>query len=557
MKLIDKVVFCVLGTVLIIYIVYIHNKGPTLNGQRSQRAPLLKDSVAWNTRQDALYKEAVRAFQRDDPSKRKAEQNISRKDSVQKKSDNSSVLRVSDKESLHSDQILRDGLRISYSKSSLQVNIIEENEKALVYWLIMAKTGMLKMNGNTLIVFSYDLEMNIPKYFPHFPFNRVPIDDNELIYVLQSPGSYIMKCVLLGLVKRIIWVLPNWSKESIPNGQQRIEFGIVKMNNVISFCKCESDVCIAPWWSMIPLSSDKCQSKISVAVDRVKEGMFSQKLSEKNWITSANDILLHIDATYFGYVPPSSVIQKVITDNKILIKINNLTKKLFCPHSIQEETYMDRLLLKAIEYSKINKECLRNKMYNIVKGPFAYCKGVTEPDFQMEDEIYKFLRRKLENSSYLCKQYTQVDDFLLKEIALTLKQRSIVHLESLKRTGFCLSTTVKTPQTFGLCSGPTDYDKISSYRLKQERKPTTEDIKARIGLLQLFITTIPVKNIKTVTFCRSVRRGNGPRYYMSYIESNLLKGFRIAFPNFNLNYDRHILGHKEGWYHRSYLNDTI
>jgi hypothetical protein len=75
----------------------------------------------------------------------------------------------------------------------------------------------------------------------------------------------------------------------------------------------------------------------------------------------------------------------------------------------------------------------------------------------MGDEIYKFLRRKLEVSQYLCKTYSPFVDFLIKELSLSFKQKNMNQLELLKVTGFCLSTTVKSPQKFGMCMGASSF----------------------------------------------------------------------------------------------------
>lgn len=323
---------------------------------------------------------------------------------------------------------------------------------------------------------------------------------------------------------------------------------------MVNFCRCESNRCSIPWANMI-LTPEQCHSKINIIIDSVQESTFQKKLTEKNWLPSTANILLHIEGTYFGYVSQTSVLATVFSENNVLEKIDNLANKLFCIHSIQDEIYIDRLMLKAIEYSKINKECLKNNTSKIKTGPFAYCKGIHDQYFKMEDEIYKFLRRKLEGTRYLCKTYSPFVDFLIKELSLSFKQKNIIQLGLLKVTGFCLSTTVKSPQKFGMCKGDSSFGQNRSFI--QSHKPNPKEIKPRIELLRLFLNKISVKRIKTVTFCRSIRQGNAPRFYLPYIESSLLKYFKTIDPNFNLNYDRHILGHKSGWYNRSHLKDTL
>jgi hypothetical protein len=303
------------------------------------------------------------------------------------------------------------------------------------------------------------------------------------------------------------------------------------------------------------LTPEQCHSKINIIIDSVQENTFQKKLTEKNWLSSTANVLLHIEGTYFGYVSQTSILATVFPDNNVLYKIDNLVSKLFCIHSIQDEIYIDRLMLKAIEYSRINKECLRNNTSKIKTGPFADCKGVHDKYFKMGDEIYKFLRRKLEVSQYLCKTYSPFVDFLIKELSLSFKQKNMNQLGLLKVTGFCLSTTVKSPQKFGMCMGASSFGQNKSFI--QNHKPNPKEIKSRLELFRLFLNKISVKSIKTITFCRCIRQGNAPRFYLNYIESSLLKYFKTVDPHFNLNYDRHILGHKSGWYNRSYLKDTL
>jgi hypothetical protein len=112
---------------------------------------------------------------------------------------------------------------------------------------------------------------------------------------------------------------------------------------------------------------------------------------------------------------------------------------------------------------------LRNNTSKIKTGPFADCKGVHDKYFKMGDEIYKFLRRKLEVSQYLCKTYSPFVDFLIKELSLSFKQKNMNQLELLKVTGFCLSTTVKSPQKFGMCMGASSFGQNKSLILQQAR----------------------------------------------------------------------------------------
>ncbi|CAG2189459.1 unnamed protein product [Mytilus edulis] len=549
MKLVDKVVLFVFGAVLVAYIVYVYDKNTKLGSQQSLRVPLLKDKLIWKPQdvvlkrapQDAVLKRAVDALKVQHPIK----PNITK----------ALVLKNPAPQSFLSDKILQDGLKVSFIRNKLQVNIVEENEKALVYWLSMAKYKMIKMTGNTLILFSNQLDMSVPPYFQHFPFHRVPQNDKEMLYVLQSGGTFLMKAILTGIIKRIIWIRPSWIKKpsSAAYSKQLLGIGMIKTKTRISYCTCQLNKCIIQGSNK---ATTQCHLKMNVLVENLKETAYQKKSMEKNWLPQA-DILLHIDSTYFGYISPSAMLSKMIPDGKVLEKIDNLSKKLFCPKSIPDEIYIDRLMLKAIEYSLIEKECAKNNTKKIKTGPFAKCVGVKKANFKMDEEIYKFLKRKLVDTDipYLCSKYTHFVDFLIKEMSTSLTQRRIPQLGILKLTGFCLSTTVKAPGQFGLCKGSKAFGQTTKFM--PSHRPTMKEIKAKIDLLRPFLKRLPVKSVKTITFCRNVRHGYAPRLFLPLIETSLLKSFNISFPRFTLNYDRHILGHKQGWFYRTYLKDTL
>lgn len=326
--------------------------------------------------------------------------------------------------------------------------------------------------------------------------------------------------------------------------------------NQIGYCLCKKNVC-GTRSSKIKLLSSQCKSRVSIEVESLKDLSLLQYSNMKSWLPQ-NDVILHIDASYFGYISPTAMLQRSIPDDKgkVLLKIDNITKKVLCPKSIPDEIYLDRLLLKAIEYSQTEKLCRRNLTTKIKTGPFANCKGrIKSPKFKMEDEIYKFLRRKLENTNYLCDKYTSFLDFLIKELSSILNKRKESQLASLKLYGFCLTTTVKSGGKFGICQGSKSFGE--EHKFVRSHQTTPKEVRTKIGIIDQFIKQLFLKSVKTITYCRSVRHGNAPRFLASKIEAKILNALYSFNPRLILNYDRHILGHKNGWYNRSYLKDTL
>ena len=102
--------------ILVGYIIYITNNKSSDNKRRIIKNPLLKDTFVWSAKQpDNIVKKADNTFKRHD--------------SIRKVNSSTAVVRKSVVENFLSDQLLLDGLKISFTTSNLQVNVIEENEK--------------------------------------------------------------------------------------------------------------------------------------------------------------------------------------------------------------------------------------------------------------------------------------------------------------------------------------------------------------------------------------------------------------------------------------------
>jgi hypothetical protein len=129
MKLIEKVVLFVFSTILVAYIIYTNRNKPSVKSKKSLRVPLLKDNIIWNGQRDAIYNKAVQTFNK---QKAYAKEKNGHPTVSKKKKNVSSIVRVGPvKDAFLSDKLLRDGLLISFTKTKLQFNIIEENTKGI------------------------------------------------------------------------------------------------------------------------------------------------------------------------------------------------------------------------------------------------------------------------------------------------------------------------------------------------------------------------------------------------------------------------------------------
>lgn len=567
MKLVDKVVLFVFGTILLAYVIYLSRSKSAIfisTREKSSKRPslLLKDKLVYKPLgkpQDFVLNNVVNAVRpRPVQSRMSVHQPLAPpvKKEAKKAKVALQIQKPPTQESFLNDPLLLDGMRLFLLNTNMLVNIVEENEKALIYWFSLAKVGFVKKEGNTLVLFSNSLELTLPPYYQHFPFHRIPAHEHEMLYLLQSKGSYVLKAILTGMFKRIIWIRPSWTGISGTYQKETMEFGMFETNDQILYCLCKANKC-GTRDSKINLLQSDCKSRVNVVVENVKDLVLGQYLVTKSWLPRDN-VILHVDASYFGYISPLAALQRAIPDEKgkVLLKIDNITKKVLCPKSIPDEIYLDRLLLKAIEYSKTEKLCRRNQTSKIKTGPFAECKGeIKSKNFKMDNEIYKFLRRKLETSTYLCDKYTSFVDFLLKELSSILNNRKEPQLATLKLYGFCLTTTVKAGGKFGICKGSKSFGE--EHKFVRSHQTSSKEIKNKIEILNQLIKKLSTKDLKTITYCRSVRHGYAPRFHASRIENKLLELLHSFNPRLILNYDRHILGHKYGWYNRSYLTDTL
>lgn len=464
---------------------------------------------------------------------------------------------------LHASHTVHRGSKNATSR--LAVHVVEEHHQVIPIWMNAVKAGTLKSHGNILFHIDGHSDLAPPFYFPGYPSFRMPRDSREINMMIQRNDVFIVQSIMAGIMKRIIWVWPKWDQENHESAYEKTWGGIgtamVTTGEALKekvICTCTKNESNVKECSYIPfpyegltnvgteqmLKPSSCNIKREFYLESVREDEAIKRLSKGGWVTKQDSLMLDIDLDFFGTTHVSQPLLDVGMPIASLNMMNGVLWKLFCPKTVKEEQETDRVLVKALRLFQNALDCKtkpQTKQYSYKK-----CKDKARKE--SADMLKQFLWQQGNRVS--CEKRSKESENLLNQlIDLFFGHLSAKQIATLKKIGFCLTTTINSylPLTnpgFQICMGSNT--PVDSMVLAH--KPTKNETILRTSTLLKILNSL--HRPRLVTVCRSVRDGYTPRFQYYLIEHSVMKAISSVFSNVKVHYDPWLLGGKHGWPHR-------
>lgn len=352
---------------------------------------------------------------------------------------------------------------------------------------------------------------------------------------------------MIGLLERVIWVVPSWAstnRSSTGEIHERIQrhLGLTQArskNGTLSntLCACEFDhdlrkrVCMSVNQTDDSNSRDPevkmadyrmCRPIRTYSLEIITASDFrDMQLTEMMIVNSDEKIILDIDEDYFGCSLPGEMLKQAAIPWSN-IEIDESLAELLCPFRIQHEQLGADLIRDIIteltQLSSINKRS-----------------GVlTLPPKQFVALQKHVVNAWMKHPSMFCGSndlhVRKAAETLLKTLLRFTKRQ----LEVLMQTGFCFSTSPVTLPfenvRLKLCRGNNDPDEP----MVEIHVPEEVEVEESSYLLESLLQVIPSPSV--ITVCRSVRDGYTPRHLFKSIEDGLLDILRRLYSSGEYKY---------------------
>lgn len=447
----------------------------------------------------------------------------------------------------------------------LSLFVVEEHHEVIPYWFDAANAKAISHHGNTLIHIDGHDDMAPPAHFPDYPTFRWPKTKQDFKLLMQRNDVFIIEAIISGLIKRVIWIWPEWDKKN-HNSSYSVQHNQIGIANVKRrdntqyevFCICEFQQksslynCYYPDYesdnaTAISIPKNKCRVQRTYTVEEIQENVAVKYVNNAKWLLNNEEIILDLDEDYYGCVYASQPLLDLGVKEVELKHINNYLDKLICPKSLAQERYVDNILTTALDLFKRFYTCQNPKQ------PVAINKNCPKLA-KITSEVNAYLQKILWQNKkiHLCSKQHHAVKYAISEIIHSFQKLGIKQLKAMQRVGFCLNTSPKTykvtfPPRYGICMGantPSD----SSVLI---HNPTRKEITERTATLQNILKSLKAKSVKFVTICRSSRDGYTPRRFFKLIESDIMASLNKTFNNNCVaHYDGGLLGGIKGWISR-------
>ncbi|CAC5423842.1 unnamed protein product [Mytilus coruscus] len=379
---------------------------------------------------------------------------------------------------------------------------------------------------------------------------------NICIQILITVHTF-QEAIISGLIKRVIWIWPEWDKKN-HNSSYSVQHNQIGIANVKRRDNTQYEVsvyvnsqqksslynCYYPDYesdnaTAISIPKHKCRVQRTYTVEEIQENVAVKYVNNAKWLLNNEEIILDLDEDYYGCVYASQPLLDLGVKEVELKHINNYLDKLICPKSLVQERYVDNILTTALDLFKRFYTCQNPKQ------PVAINKNCPKLA-KITSEVNAYLQKILWQNKkiHLCSKQHHAVKYAISEIIHSFQKLGIKQLKAMQRVGFCLNTSPKTykvtfPPRYGICMGantPSD----SSVLI---HNPTRKEITERTATLQNILKSLKAKSVKFVTICRSSRDGYTPRRFFKLIESDIMASLNKTFNNNCVaHYDGGLLG---------------
>eukprot|EP00105_Crassostrea_gigas_P013951 XP_011430449.1 PREDICTED: uncharacterized protein LOC105330461 [Crassostrea gigas] len=430
-------------------------------------------------------------------------------------------------------------------QGAVNVTIVDERQRVLLYWMQAARDGTFSKDGVTLVRFDKHSNLGLPVLMKDYPVYRTPTVDT-VTYLLQSNQQYLMAAVLTGLIKEIIWVWPKWDYRThfAEYSLSVIQAGTITTRKGKRFCLCMFDsdssenTCFYNSLSdsssgVVHLDFQDCDVRHTVKYVELREDIaanYFQRRKDK-FSDSKSETLLDVDVDFLYFMSAGESLVRAKVSHDVIDDLNSNLCRLLCPSSGDQETAMDRFISEFID--RVQSHKLKHKF--VSNFTELYKNGMNF--FQKEN--FRWL-------PYLCPVTADQTRLFISRFVRSVASLPIPQLAALRRTGFCLNPGRQSirdlpEKKFTVCTG-----EVFMFNNQGNYVDPLEQRK-RLRNFRDIVTEVCNFPVKLVTVCRSVRDGFTDRTLETMHEQLIIDVLRRRLSDTNVFYDTTMLGGKRGF----------
>ncbi|XP_005097725.1 UPF0489 protein C5orf22 homolog [Aplysia californica] len=455
--------------------------------------------------------------------------------------------------------------------------VVEEHYEVLKYWFQAAQFDFIPKSKNMLIHIDGHVDGAVPFNVDSIPWFRFPRSPQEVHNMMQRNDMFIISAVLTGFIDHVIWIWPDWDKESHegPETDHMIIDFQMGYTKPLALCACwkvrsseggtvrqgmkqedsldwecrrhndsEVDIEIGPL-----MKRSDCQIQGQGVLETLSESKAVTVLKAMEEHDRLGGLILDIDEDYFGcwsdMIPFS---EAGIVQEKVDM-ISELVSDFLCAFSPRQEQDADHYYTAIINLIISLK--LKSCDVDRPPGEKRCLKDVDISNYLIENvpNILEFLFSH-KKQHVLCAQEEKLNGLRLQSLLAVLTNFSVDQLKSLSKVGICFSTSpssIHFPVSgiLHVCHGDNTPEKTEvTFSL-----PENKDVIAQTKTLKKILSSI-FRKPDVISVCRSIRDGYTPKEYFRMIESAVLTSVSAVYRSVSLksvHFDGNLLGGALGW----------